>query len=126
MKKLILTIVLALVSNGTWGEEVDKSLLKIVLESRNCTVNKYNSRICRFRIGSDLNFEVTGIGEFDTSVTILKAEEFDDADYYMKFGGVHGCIIIGGPEPFDYVFIHPRTAEVYEDYPDCWPARDTK
>lgn len=50
----------------------------------------------------------------------------DDANYYLKFGGVHGCIIIGGPGVLDYVFIHPRTAEVYEDYPNCWPERNTK
>jgi hypothetical protein len=125
IKKIILIIALALFSTGAWGEEVSNPLLKTVLESRTCTVNSFNSRVCRFRIGNDLDFEITAIGEPDVSVTVLKASDFDNADYYLKFGGVHGCIIIGGPEPLDYVFIHPRTAEVYEVYPNCWPAGDT-
>ena len=125
MKALILIAALALVSSGAWGDEVDNPLLKTVLESRTCTVNSFNSRVCRFRIGNDLDFEITAIGEPDVAVTIFKATGFDDADYYMKFGGVHGCIIITGGF-LELVFIHPRTAEVYDDYPNCWPTRDTK
>ena len=125
MKKPILIVALALFSTGAWGDEVDNPLLKTVLESRACSVNEYDSRFCRFRIGNDLDFEITAIGESDVAVTILKASDFDKAEYYMKFGGVHGCIIIK-KGIFDIVFIHPRTAEVYEDYRNCWPTRETK
>jgi hypothetical protein len=125
MKRLALIAVLGLIATGVHSEEVSNPLLKTVLESRNCTVNDYDSRICRFRIGNDLDFEITAIGEPDVAVTIFKANDFDHADYYMKFGGVHGCIIIK-KGLFEIVFIHPRTAEIYEDYPNCWPTRDTK
>ena len=125
MKNIILIVALALFSTGAWGDEVDNPLLKTVLESRACSVNSFNSRFCRFRIGSDLDFEITAIGEPDVAVTIFKANDFDNAEYYMKFGGIHGCIIII-QGLFDIVFVHPRTAEVYEDYPNCWPIRDTK
>ncbi len=88
MKRFALIAALCLLVPVAQGAEEERRLLKTVLEARSCTVNSYDSRSCRFRIGEDLDFEITGIGEPDVSVTIFKAKEFDNTDFYMKFGGV--------------------------------------
>jgi hypothetical protein len=120
MKKIFLISVLATMSvNADWTDN-QNNLLKTTLEGRECTVHDSEARGCNFKLGSDVHFEIVGVGLKDSAVLIHQAKRFQDADYYIMFGGVHGCIIVGGPE-MSHVFVHPQTAEVHKEYVNCWP-----
>ena len=120
MKKLLLLSTLATMSASADWTDNKNNLLKITLEGRECTVYDSGTPACSFKLGSDVHFQIAGVGQKDSAVLIHQAKKFQDADYYIKFGGVHGCIIVRGPE-MSHVYIHPRTAEVHKEYVNCWP-----
>ena len=101
MKRFILMSTLMLVATGLHGADDGDYVFKLALEDRECAIDSSGQRIYRFRIGDDLDFEIVDIESPYVSVIIYKAKTSGDADYYMKFGGVHGCIIIRGPDLFD-------------------------
>ena len=120
MKKVFLISVLTTMSVNADYTDNKNNLLRTTLEGRECTVYDSGTRGCSFRLGSDVHFEIAGVGQKDSAVLIHHAKRFQDADYYIKFGGVHGCIIVTGPG-MSHVYVHPRTAEVYRQYVTCWP-----
>ncbi len=122
MKRFMLMSTLMLVATGLYGADDGDYVFKLALEGRECTIDSSGQRNCRFRFGDDLDFEIVDIESPYVSVIIYKVKTFGDADYYMKFGGVHGCIIISGPDLFVFAFIHPRTAEIFLAYKSCWPS----
>ena len=101
MKRFILMSTLMLVATGLHGADDGDYVFKLALEGRECTIDSSGQRNCRFRIVDDLDFEIVDIESPYVSVIIYKSKTSVDADYYMKFGGVHGCIIISGPDLFD-------------------------
>ena len=101
MKRFILMNTLMLVATGLHGADDGDYVFKLALEGRECTIDSSGQRNCRFRIVDDLDFEIVDIESPYVSVIIYKAKTSGDADYYMKFGGVHGCIINSGPDLFD-------------------------
>ena len=78
MKKLILLILL--LSPSLQAQEND--LLKTVLEARSCTINVLGFHVCRFQIGDDLDFEITG--NYRSEVRNVQSILSDN--YFMDLG----------------------------------------
>jgi len=81
---------------------------------------------CRFKVGRGLSFDIAGVGRDDASILVHHADGLD-ADYYLKFGVLHGCVIVTANidaalkahHPFDMAFVSPKSGNVYRTWPEC-------
>jgi hypothetical protein len=79
---------------------------------------------CQYRVGRDLEFAVTGVGQRDAAITIVRAAGYG-GDYYASIGLLHGCIIVkpgtrsASSVEAGMAFVSPKTGKVYKTWEEC-------
>lgn len=120
------------------GQEKDPSTYDVVVAGSTCSQAQmpYQNSAqlsCNYTVGSGLKFEIAGVGQPDAAILVVKAGGLD-ADYYMKFGILHGCVIVQRgfaklPSSskrlpgFDMAFVSPTTGRVYRTWQECGQSR---
>ncbi len=71
------------------------------------------------------------MGEPDAGIAVFKADW--DADFHLKYGVQHGCLIISwgakrasSDNAVESVFVSPATGTVYRTWGECQKARGKK
>lgn len=120
MKRLIL-ILLLLVSGVVHAES---QTYKDVLAGKSCDTSSTQMLSCDYRVGNDLHFVITGIGQPDTSISFYASNI--DGDYFGRVGLLHGCVTVWPGRltnrydlPGERAHVSPKNGKVYEDYESC-------
>ncbi len=91
------------------------------LKGKNC--KEFQQQLgCEFKVGNDLEFSIDAIGAPHTTITFVRVNY--TGDYYVKYGLLHGCLVIGhgkGSPLFmqDFAFVSSKTAKVYKKWETC-------
>lgn len=106
---------------------------EIVVTGKSCTETSTQSIDCQYKVGKDLEFLISGIGQPDTGVTFMKSSF--EGDFYASFGIQHNCVIVkrglkgvtsqelSGPgSAFDFAFVSLRNGRVYRRWEECQTA----
>jgi hypothetical protein len=132
-RKPLLISILSVLSACTQSDNTSKHFpptYDVVLYGTDCTLSKKTQNIdCTYKIGSDLELIIAGVGSLDAGITILRTPGYD-GDYYATVGagGNHTCVIVKpGMRPkrlnimsaLDYAFISPQTGRVYHIWEEC-------
>ena len=81
---------------------------------------------CTYKVGKDLEFSITNIGEADATIAVLRANI--DGDFFLRVGMIHGCAIVAAgatapksaslPETSD-ALVSPHTGRVVRTWAEC-------
>jgi hypothetical protein len=91
-----------------------------------CRQNTQGERLCIYRIGRDLEFSITAVGESDAGVSFLRSNI--TGDFFARTGVQHPCVIVAAGEraPAEartpaggYAFVSPFTGLVYRTWQAC-------
>src|SRR5262245_721636 len=95
------------------------STLEAVQAGKKCERYEHTeSTGCTYKVGKDLEFEIAGVGKKDASIYFTRG--IKDGDYYMKFGVMHGCIIVSsGKNIADMAFVSPKNGKFYPSWVAC-------
>lgn len=91
------------------------------LKGKSC--KEYQQQLgCDFKVGKDLEFSIDAIGTSNTTITFVRVNY--SGDYYLKYGLLHGCLVIthGKNSPLfmqDFAFVSPKNAKVYKSWETC-------
>ena len=135
MRTLMAICALCVVRGVALGQQTDDpSTYDLVVAGSKCSQAQmpYQNSAqlsCVYTVGTGLKFEIAGIGQDDAAILVLKANGLD-ADFYFKFGLLHGCVIVtrGFAKQsnsskklpgFDMAFVSPKTGRVYKTWQDC-------
>ena len=100
-------------------------LFNIVTSGTECKAASDGGLFCKYKIGKDLEFSITSVGDPDVGISFLHSNF--NGDYFARFGVMHGCIIVArgmaAPEQNlpvdDFVFVSPKTGKIYKTWQDC-------
>ncbi len=109
-----------------------QSTVDVVRRGVTCRRDQLGTMHCTYKVGSDLEFSIDGVGESDAGITVMRTVGLA-GDFYMTLGVAHGCVIVkpgkqgastnpeGSGLP-NLAFVAPRTGRVYESWPECQSA----
>ena len=91
--------------------------------SKGKSCKEYQQQLgCEFKVGKDLEFSIDAIGTSYTTITFMRVNY--SGDYYVKYGLLHGCLVIGHGKnsPLfmqDFAFVSPKAGKVYKNWEAC-------
>lgn len=116
------------------GAQEDPSTYDVVVEGAKCMQSQvpYQTSAqlsCDYTVGRGVKFTIAGVGQPDASILVQRATGLD-SDFYLKFGVLHGCVIIQRGfaklhkssrrlPGFDMAFVSPNTGRVYKSWQEC-------
>jgi len=102
------------------------STFDVVSNSVSCNQSR-GALHCKYKAGTSLSIEITGIGEKDVGIYIYKSDF--DGDYFAVLGVGQACITVrrgksnpeSNPQGFslDMAHISPQTGKVYRTVLEC-------
>jgi hypothetical protein len=94
-----------------------------------CKLNQQGALECTYKIGRDLEFIISAVGEPDAGISFTRSN-YKGGDYYATFGILHGCVVVKHGErglqdsksASEYAFVSPRNGRVYREWRECQAA----
>ena len=99
----------------------DDTTFDATLKGKSC--KEFQQQLgCEFKVGKDLEFSIDAIGTPYTTITFVRVNY--GGDYYVKYGLLHGCLVItpGKNSPRfmqDFAFVSPNAGKVYKKWEAC-------
>lgn len=91
-----------------------------------CTQNTAGSRYCLYKVGKDLEFSITAVGEPNAGISFLRSSI--SGDFFARMGLLHRCVIVVAGEQAPEAartpeggsaFVSARTGLVYRTWQEC-------
>ena len=121
---------LAVVSTGAQPSVGQgRATVDVVIAGMGCKQIARDQLDCEYRVGRDLHFTISGVGDEDADVTFMKSSF--DGDYYGSVALAYRCAIVkpGGANRLKLLdagalaFVSPKNGKVYADWQSCKAAR---
>jgi len=104
-----------------------QSTFDLTVRGTSCNATQPSGSLhCTYRVGKDLEFSITSIGEPDATIAVLRANI--DGDFFLRVGMIHGCAIVAAgakapksasePETSG-ALVSPVTGKVLRTWADC-------
>jgi hypothetical protein len=118
-------VMLALFALGCPSTFASDTPFDATTRGTSCTSTSRGSLECRYKVGRDLEFSITAVGQSDAGISFIRSNS--GGDYYARFGIQHGCVIVAYGErglketktPSEFAFVSPRNGRVYRAWPEC-------
>jgi hypothetical protein len=98
-----------------------QSAYDATVSGKSCAEQTNQQTDCEYRVGRNLYFTITGVGQSYVGVTFLKVDF--DGDYFASLGLLHGCVIVKPgralPKVLDMAFVSPKNGNVYKTWQEC-------
>ncbi len=104
-----------------------QSTFDLTVRGTSCSAPQPSGSLhCTYKVGKDLEFSITSIGEPNATITVLKANI--DGDFFLRVGMIHGCAIVeaGAKAPKSAsspdasgALVSPQTGRVVRTWAEC-------